>query len=139
MFESKETMKKWASCLLLASLSACGGGGSATGGLTEFTVLPETWTLKGGDGNIYCAVDTSNLPVLTATVVGGTPPYRIVNSSPQWLRVDQTVLTGKNPTFTVTALGGCAEDLGVVVLDNQSRSTTLTFTFEAGDTATTTP
>ena len=139
----KNTLEKFAKLGSLAALSfltACGGGGSATGGLTAFSVVPSSWTVTALKGDTTCnEVGGSEI---TVTIVGGTPPYRIVNSKPTKFVVSDTVLDGKNPTFTVMTLGGCSTDLPILILDNQSRSTSLTVTVEAGEedtTATTTP
>lgn len=133
MFPAHKMIKKFALAGLVVVLASCGGGGSATGGLTEFSVVPESWELTGGTGNTSCAVDLSNPPEVSVTVVGGTPPYRVVNSVPQWLAVSATTLTDKNPTFQVIATGGCGDDMGILVLDHQSRSVNFTFTFTAGE------
>lgn len=130
---SIQMFKKIAIAAATLTLISCGGGGSATGGNTDFSVLPTSWTLTGSKGNTTCLVNPANLPETTVTIVGGTPPYRIINSSPQNIKVDDTILTGKNPSFKVYSLGGCSSELSILILDNKSRSITFTFTFEAGD------
>lgn len=124
---------------ILGALVSCGGGGNATGGLTEFSVTPDTWKLTFGKGNTVCAVDPSNLPFTVVTVIGGAPPYRIVNSSPQWLSVSTSVLDGKSPSFKVFAIGGCGDSMSVLILDSLSRSVNFKATFEAGEELTADP
>lgn len=133
MISFKNLIKSVGATAILGALVSCGGGGSATGGLTEFSVTPDTWTLTFGKGNTNCAVDPANLPSTIVTIIGGTPPYRIVNSSPQWLAVSTNVLDGKNPSFRVSAIGGCGDSLSVLILDNLSRSINFKATFEAGE------
>ena len=128
-----QTLKILALSVAVSTLASCGGGGSSSGGSTEFSVLPSDWTLTAGKGNTVCAVDPADRPETTVTIVGGTAPYRIINSSPQWLDVSATTVTGKNPSFTVYSKGGCGADISVLILDSQSRSATFTFTFEAGE------
>lgn len=113
-------------------LVSCGGGGSGSGGMTEFSVIPDSWTLSFGTDNTACKVDSIDRPSVTVTVVGGAPPYRIVNSSSKNLSVSATTLQGKNPSFVVTALGGCGKELNILILDNLSRSVNFTTTLEAG-------
>jgi hypothetical protein len=134
------TMNRLKSICLLAGtvvLASCGGGGSATGGLTEFSVIPSSWTLTAVEGDVYC--EEVGGSEITVTIVGGTPPYRLVNSKPQKFAISDTNLNSKNPTFKVVTLGGCSSELPILVLDNQSRSTSLLVTVEAGSAATTTP
>ena len=126
-------MKRLCAVASLGALVSCGGGGSATGGLTTFSVVPIDWTLSFGEGNTFCEVDSVDRPSLTVTVVGGTPPYRIVNAKPQKLAVNTTTLDGKNPSFVVTALGGCGDALNILVLDSLSRSVSFKATLEAGE------
>jgi hypothetical protein len=117
----------------ISLLTACGGGGAGTGSLTEFSVLPNDWTLSFPKGNTTCSINPANRPEITVTIVGGSPPYRIVNSHPQWLTVSATTLNEKNPSFKVFAEGGCGDSLGILILDNQSRSINFTATLEAGE------
>lgn len=140
MFNALNNLKRIAAIALISTLASCGGGGSATGGSTDFSVIPNKFTLDFADGNTTCALDPgSALPEVRVTIVGGTPPYRIVNSFPQLIRVSQTTLTEKNPTFSVYALGGCGSDLNLLILDNLSRSINFTATFTAGAASTVTP
>lgn len=110
-------------------LSACGGGGDVAGGATEFSVSPNT--LKLTTSNSTCTV--SGTTTSSHTVIGGTPPYRLVNSFPNAVYVSHTTLDGKNPTFQVRPLGGCGDSLTVLVIDYHSRVATLTVTVEAAE------
>jgi hypothetical protein len=136
MFSTIDTLKRMSIIAATAILASCGGGGSATGGATEFSVAPSSFTLTAGKGNTFCNFSGPNYPGTLVTIVGGEPPYRIVNSVPQWLAVSDSVLTGKNPSFTVVSTGGCGSDLSILILDKQSRSITFTFEVVAGEEAT---
>jgi hypothetical protein len=134
MFSILNSLARIAAAATVVTLASCGGGGSASGGLTEFSVTPSSWTLTFGKGNTTCALTGGfENPKILVTVVGGTPPYRIVNSSPGWLAVSQTNLSGKNPTFAISSTGGCGDALNVLILDSLSRSTTFTATTVAGE------
>lgn len=126
-------LKSVSGFVLLGALASCGGGGAATGGLTEFSVVPNEWTLTFPKGNTVCAVNPSNYPSVTLTIVGGTPPYRIVNSNPQTQAVSANSLDGKNPTLTVFHTGGCGDSLGILILDSLSRTVNFSATYEAGE------
>ncbi|WP_157559226.1 hypothetical protein [Hydrogenophaga crassostreae] len=113
------------------ALSSCGGGGDVAAGLTGFSVVPDEVKWAGAKGDTLCQRTAGGETVVT--IVGGTPPYRVVSSFPDGAIVSKTEVTGKNPTFTVTTGPGCMESVTVLVLDYHSRSVTFSQTVEAGD------
>jgi hypothetical protein len=113
------------------ALSSCGGGGDVAAGLTDFGVSPEGLTLKAGDGDFGCSGTAGHETVVT--IIGGIPPYRVVSSLPDRVRVSKTEVTGKNPTFAVVTGTGCMEDISVTVLDYHSRSAVFSVTVEKGE------
>jgi len=123
---------KWV-CIsgVVATLVSCGGGGGDAGDSTEFAAVPDAVNIKAGDGDLSCQ-GTAGIQT-TFTIVGGQPPFRIVNSFSQYLYLDRTEVSGQDPKFKVTTLTGCGEDLTILVLDQHSRSSTIAFTVEKGD------
>lgn len=131
---------KYFSIVFAVTLSACGGGGDVAAGLTDFSVSPSEFKLTAAKGDTSCS-NTAGFETIV-TIVGGTPPYRVVSANPDGARVSKTEVTGKNPTFKVTTGNGCWDPATVLVLDYHSRSTVFSLTVEAGeelDAATTTP
>ena len=114
----------------VVALTSCGGGGDVAGGLSEFSVVPTGVTISAVKGDTLCKQTGGQY---TVTIVGGTPPYRVVSSNPSRFTTDKTEVTGKNPTFKVTVGPGCMEDMTVLVLDYLSRSTVFTVTVEPGE------
>ena len=100
------------------------------GGLTDFSVSPAEFTWTALKGDEFCS-NTGGLENIV-TIVGGTPPYRVVSSVPDFAIASKTEVTGKNPTFKVTTGRGCGE-VTVLVLDYHSRSTAFTLKVEAGE------
>lgn len=86
--------------VVVAALASCGGGGDVAGDSSEFSVSPKENKLTLGVG-ARCS-DASEVPPTVVTIIGGQPPYRIVNSSPEALVVDKTEATGKDPQFRVS-------------------------------------
>jgi hypothetical protein len=117
-------MKMGATLVVAAALASCGGGGPVAGDAEGFSVSPEstTWTVSS------CASSGGGYTVVT--INGGQPPFRIVNSAPQFITVDRTEVTGKDPTFRVSTLRGCGEDLAVTVIDYHSRTAVYSVTIE---------
>lgn len=113
-----------AAVLTAVALASCGGGGPVAGDAEGLSVYPEEikWTVPscGGSGGGDTVV----------TINGGQPPYRIVNSAPQFVTIDRNTVTGKDPTFRVTTLGGCGENMAVTVFDYHSRSAVFAVTVE---------
>lgn len=110
-----------------AFLVACGGGGDNAGNLTDFSTNVDEWTVKSSVPG--CSTGGAEKWV---TIIGGQAPFRIRNSSPDNLQVDRTEVTGKDPVFKMTTLGGCAE-FTVTVLDYHSRVATIDIKLEKGD------
>ena len=118
---------------LLGVLVSCGGGGDVAGSKTDFSVVPAKFEFTAAKGDVSCQF--TNSAEVVVTVVGGIPPYRIVNSYPQVISVSDAVLSGKNPTFKVVIRGdaGCATTMPLLILDYQSRSTKFDVTVTAGE------
>ena len=118
---------------LLGVLVSCGGGGDVAGSKTDFSVVPAKFELAAAKGDVSCQF--TNGAEVVVTVLGGIPPYRIVNSYPQVISVSDSVLSGKNPTFKVVIRGdaGCATTMPLLILDYQSRSTNFDVTVTAGE------
>lgn len=110
-----------------AFLVACGGGGDNAGDLTDFSTNIDEWTVKSAVPG--CSTGGAEKWV---TIIGGQAPFRIRNSSPDNLQVDRTEVTGKDPVFKMTTLGGCAE-FTVTVLDYHSRVVSIDIKLEEGD------
>jgi hypothetical protein len=106
------------------ALASCGGGGPVAGDVEGFSVSPEetTWTVAS------CGASGGGDTVVT--INGGQPPFRIVNSAPQFISVDRNEVTGKDPSFRVSTVRGCGEDLVVTVIDFHSRTAVYTVTIE---------
>jgi hypothetical protein len=117
-------MKMGAALIAAVALASCGGGGPVAGDAEGFSVSPEetTWTVSS------CAASGGGYTIVT--INGGQPPFRIVNSAPQFITVDRTEVTGKDPTFRVSTLRGCGEDLAVTVIDYHSRTAIYSVTIE---------
>jgi hypothetical protein len=116
----------------ILALASCGGGGDIAGDTSDFGVSPEE--VKFTDNETRTTNVDSCIGVRGArtvfTIVGGQAPFRIVNSSPQYMDVDKTEVSGKDPKFTVTMNGGCGDPLTILVLDYHSRSATVEITVE---------
>lgn len=111
--------------VLSLALASCGGGGDVAGDNEEFSTSPDEWSIKSSG----CAGGSQ----VVVSIVGGTPPYRIHNPLPRGLQLDRTEVTGKDPKFRITTLGGCMETVPVLVLDYHSRSTSIDITVELPD------
>lgn len=119
--------------VLLAALVAagCGGGNDDEAGeqFTPFGITPDDIGVTGPPG--ACGVG-GNFEVL---VSGGSAPYRIVNTVPDYVTVDRTTVAHRGETFTVSFLGGCLDPGTIVVIDAVGREVTLTLTNEEGEAA----
>lgn len=111
--------------LVPLAMVACGGGGDVAGDSTEFSTNPDELTIKSAG----CAGGHQ----LFVSIVGGQPPYRIHNPYPGGLYIDRTEASGKDPRFKLTTLGGCMEEMPVLVLDYHSRSATFSVTVKEPD------
>ena len=67
---------------------------------------------------------------------GGTAPYSIRNSYPQYIEVNKTVV-GKDGSFTVRYLGGCLDPGVITVVDVQQRTVPVVIGYEPADAAAT--
>jgi hypothetical protein len=113
------------------SLTSCGGGGDIAGDSSEFAVSPKENKLDLPAGS-FCS-DASIVPPVVVTIIGGQPPYRIVNSSPEALVIDKTEATGKDPQFKVSYFSNavvCVNPGVVTVLDYHSQVATFEYSVE---------
>ncbi|MBX3603920.1 MAG: hypothetical protein KF788_01545 [Piscinibacter sp.] len=121
------------SVLLAALLAAgCGGGNDDEAGeqFTPFGITPDDVGLTGPPG--ACGVG-GNIQIL---VSGGSAPYRIVNTVPDYVAVDKASVAHRGETFTVNFLGGCLDPGHIVVIDAVGREVTLTLTNQEGEATT---
>mgnify|MGYP005871059691 CR=1 FL=1 len=118
-------MKMGAAVIAALALASCGGGGPVAGDAQGFSVSPEetTWTVPS------CTASGGGYTIVT--INGGQPPFRIINSAPQFISVDRNEVTGKDPTFRVSTVRGCGENLTVTVIDYHSRTAIYSGTIEA--------
>jgi hypothetical protein len=107
--------------------TACGGGNDDDAGSpVPFQVQPASVGLTDGTANC-----TAGGPVGTVYIFGGAAPYRIRNSSPDWITVDKTTVGDRGGSFTITANGyGCLSPGQVFVTDNLNNLVTVTVTLE---------
>lgn len=118
------------------ALVSCGGGGDVAGDSTEFSVFPDEVKLSVlADANGGCSRAAGSSPMIFA-IVGGQPPFRIVNAFPGGLSVDKTEATGKDPKFSVIPNGGCGDPFVITVLDYHSKVATVEITVEAEEATT---
>lgn len=130
-------MKHFSNNVILGSffasilLVSCGGGGDVAGDSTEFSVSPKEYALKLSAGS-RCR-DASETPPIVVTIIGGQPPFRIINSAPESLVIDKTEASGKDPQFRVsyseTAVL-CTNPGVVTVLDYHSRVASFEYSIE---------
>lgn len=118
-------------CFAALAMVSCGGGGDIAGDSSEFAVSPKENELKLGAGS-RCR-DASRVPPVVVTIVGGQPPFRIINSSPEALVVDKTEATGKDPQFRVSYFPQavvCVNPGTVTVLDYHSQAAVFEYSVE---------
>ena len=120
-----------AASAVVAVIAACGGGGDDdAGSLTALSVQPASMKID--------FVASTQVPEKTcatgaslgeAFVYGGTAPYRINNTVPQWVAIDKTQVGDRGGSFTVTSIGpGCVSNGTIVIVDGLDRQTILTVT-----------
>jgi hypothetical protein len=120
--------------VVLLALVSCGGGGDIAGDSTEFDITPKENKLELPAG-ASCG-DASRVPPVVVTIIGGQPPFRIINSSPEALVVDKTEATGKDPQFKISYYRNavvCVNPGTVTVLDYHSRSASFEYSVEVAD------
>lgn len=112
MIKSNAGSLTLASLLFVAALAACGGGGDDDAGSpTALSVQPDTVTFTsdstacagGGRQDVY--------------VYGGTAPYRIDNTIPDYVSVDKSQVDSRGGHFTVTVGAACIKNGTIVVVD----------------------
>jgi hypothetical protein len=106
-----------------AALASCGGGGDESGSPTAFTTVPTdtTFTAPTGTPAGICVGGGTQ----TVFVYGGTAPYRIDNTSPNYLAVDRTTVDNKGGSFNVSAVGPCIATGQIVVVDHLDNQVTV--------------
>jgi hypothetical protein len=106
-------------------MTACGGGGDAEAGSpTTFSVSPDTVTFTAPTGTaagVCLSGGTS-----THFVYGGSAPYRIDNTVPDYLSIDKTEVSDRGGSFTITVTGGCLGPGTINVVDKLDHVVTLT-------------
>lgn len=110
------------------TLASCGGGGDVAGGGGDMSLSPSDYSISIGEGS-ECGV-ASIAPPVVVTIVGGQPPFQIINSHPGALVVDRAVATGKNPMFLVSYSASatvCTNPGTITVLDYNSRVAVFTY------------
>lgn len=119
------------SFLMLASVAACGGGGSESGQPDKIEVTPSTINATGVASR--CAVGAGP----TVYVHGGLPPYKLFNTLPSGiqLNVDSVARSGGN--FVVAFTGQCFDSMPIKIEDalGQLGEVTLTNKPERPDTS----
>jgi hypothetical protein len=115
------------STLLLAT--ACGGGDDdEAGSLTPLSVVPSDITVTGPAG--FCPGAGTIGKVF---IYGGTAPYRIDNTNPDFVTTDKSSVGDRGGSFTVTSLGqGCLDTGPIVVRDKNERQVIVTISLEEG-------
>lgn len=112
---------------LVTSIAGCGGGGDdAAGAPTALNIIPATVTFTAPTGTPkgVCLSGGSQ----TVFIYGGAAPYRIDNTLPTALSVDQSQVSDRGGSFTVTVTGGCMTSEPIVVLDKLNNTVTFTVT-----------
>lgn len=129
--------------MLVAGLSACGGGGDQAGDVADFAILPSSMTYTDCVGGVDAQVSIH-------TINGGLEPFRVrvtvqglelglTNANNEFVEPPASafnsegdlVLTGRDPKFAVRATLACSSSVDVVVLDNYSESATVSIKTEA--------
>lgn len=109
---------------VVCALVSCGGGGDVAGDQEDFLVTPNELKISvpSDASNPGCSNAAKAKPAVF-TIVGGQPPFRLINSHPQAIIVDKTEATGKDPRFTITfqKTEWCFNPATITVLDYHSR------------------
>jgi len=59
-------------------------------------------------------------------VYGGTAPYRVDNTVPDYVSIDKTEVSDRGGSFTITVVGGCLSPGNINVVDKLDHVVTLT-------------
>jgi len=119
-----------ASLTVVGVLAACGGGGDDdAGSLTTFSIQPATvtFTAPANAASGVCFGGGSQ----EVFVYGGAAPYRIDNTSPDYVTVNKTKVDSRGGSFTVTTQAACLTNGIIVVVDNLDRQVIFTVNNEA--------
>ena len=105
----------------LVSLAGCGGGDSdLAGSLTDFSVQPAEFTVSNTVAPCYVGY------VADFFIVGGTPPYRLLNSVQDAVALNTLTVDNLGGGFKVNFIGGiCVNPASVVVQDSKGRTVTV--------------
>jgi len=120
----KLPMTLWALAPMVL-LASCGGGGDEEAGSpTAFSVSPSTVTFTAPTGTAagVCLAGGTSL----IFVYGGTAPYRIDNTVPDYVSIDKTEVSDRGGSFTITVVGGCLSPGNINVVDKLDHVVTLT-------------
>jgi hypothetical protein len=95
-----------------------------TEGAGTLTAIPTTWTLTGPDAS-NCA---SNIPV-TYYIFGGTPPYRIQSTLPNFVNIIPPIVQTNGGGFTAIPTGTvCTTDAGAQITITDATGRTIAVT-----------
>ena len=115
-----------------AALSACGGGGDAEAGSpTAFSIVPSTVTFTAPPAGTSVGTCPGG-GTATIYVYGGTAPYRLDNTVPDFIALNTGTVNDRGGSFTLTTLGGCVSPGNIVVVDKLGNNVTLTVTTTPG-------
>ena len=101
-----------------------------TDGTGTLTAIPTTWTLSGPNSS-SCA---ANIPV-TYYIFGGTPPYRIQSTLPNFAVISPPLVQTNGGGFTATVTGlVCTNDTGapITITDATGRTIPVTLVNKVG-------
>jgi hypothetical protein len=130
VLEMKATLSKLALPLVaaLGLLGACGGGDDdLSGSLTDFSVQPAEFTVSVAAAPCYAGY------VADFFIVGGAPPYRVLNSVQDAVEVSTVTVDSKGTSFKVNFINGiCVDPASVVVQDTLGRTVTVKLTNKVG-------
>lgn len=133
--------------MLVAGLSACGGGGDEAGDVDTMTVLPSSFTWATSSCPAGVAGEVS-----VHTINGGLAPFRIrstvaglevglTNANNEFVAATKNadgdlVLEGRDPKFSIRTTLPCNSDVSVTVLDNYSTPFSVSIKVEEASTTT---
>jgi len=106
---------------LLATLSACGGGGNELGG-DETLTLSQSELAVSAIGACY----SGNGP--TVYIYGGRPPYTLYNSLPDGMTLSSSSVATSGGGFSIQFNGVCMSSMPITVTDDMGRITSVLIT-----------